>query len=70
MLFLVDGEVQFSIHLRHVLALVLQVVVLGLLQVRTNAPFAEELDQRAVLRQGAVGAEECHAPFLQLVFGG
>ena len=67
MLLLVDGEVQLGIHLRHVLALVLQVEVLRLLQVRAHAVLAEELDQGTVLRQCAVGTQQGHAAFLQLV---
>jgi hypothetical protein len=66
-LLLVDGEVEFHIHLGHILALVLQVVVLGLLQVRAHTGLAEELDQRTVLGQAAVGTKQGHATALQLI---
>jgi hypothetical protein len=54
---LIDREVKLGVHLRHIAALLADVIVLGFLNDLLITFFGEEFDQCAVLRQAALGAE-------------
>ena len=61
---LVNDKQQLVVYDVHVLALFLQVEILGLLQKRLHARLAEELDERLVLRQPTVGLQQQLAALL------
>ena len=63
---LVNHEIKLAVNQGHVLALFLQIVVLGLLHQGLHARFAQELDQGVVLGKPAMGAEQQLAAFLFL----
>ena len=63
-LLLVDGEVEVVVDDVHVFVLLLHVEILGALEDGLDAGFGEELDERFVLRQTAVAAEEEFGGFL------
>lgn len=66
MLLLADHEIQFVGDDVHLALIVLHIVVLGLLHQLLHTLFAEEFDQRLVLRKALVGTQEKHSSFVLL----
>ena len=69
MLLLADHEIQFVGDDVHLALIVLHIVVLGLLHQLLHTLFAEEFDQRLVLRKTLVGTQKKHSSFVLLAGG-
>ena len=68
LIFFINDKIQRLVSLRHVALVVLQIVILCLLKDRFHSDFTEELNQRLVLRHGAVCSEQVQTTVFLIAF--